>query len=236
MPTANASVQGQAYCALALTQQSCKCPTTALKFEPTWAAVYCCVASVPSSSLYRFALPSITAPGGPRLSVCLQACTTRRYVRPKYTRATHRCICYELRLRLAVLPHSTSKVDYLTQPAQGPFASGTQAAHKSSDYVSASQKGSQAPRLPAAATYCCCCPFSAGASRETSKSFDAAALPRGPLPCAPAAAAPAPAASPCVELTARGRVDSGSRKAGRLTCRAQKAHSARFGSRCVIHR
>lgn len=86
----------------------------------------------------------------------------------------------------------------------------------------------------AVATYCCC-PLSAGASRETSKSFDAAALPRGPLPCAPDAA-PAPAASPCVEFTASGRVDSGSRKAGRVTCKATATWGTPvFGVACREH-
>eukprot|EP00879_Flechtneria_rotunda_P007693 GHRR01008066.1.p2 GENE.GHRR01008066.1~~GHRR01008066.1.p2 ORF type:complete len:106 (-),score=21.74 GHRR01008066.1:572-889(-) len=37
------------------------------------AGVYCCVVSSPSSSLYRFALPSITAPAGPRLSAAAVA-------------------------------------------------------------------------------------------------------------------------------------------------------------------
>lgn len=36
--------------------------------RPTCAAVYCWLASGPSSALYRLALPSMTAPAGPRLS------------------------------------------------------------------------------------------------------------------------------------------------------------------------
>jgi hypothetical protein len=84
------------------------------------AGVYCWPDSGPSSCLYRFALPSITAPGGPRLSACLRSsavwCDTPAAAHVVRACSLHGCVLHALQ------PAST-------QPHHAPHARHTIRAH-----------------------------------------------------------------------------------------------------------